>query len=206
MARSFARVLALLAGLAFPAAASGQSVDIGALMTPPSLAEQSFGNANAPVTVIEYFSPACHFCANFHAATWPAFKAKYVDTGKVRFILRDFPNDLPGLAAAMLARCAGEGRWYETIDRLFREQDVWTHASNVGNALAEVARAGGMNREQFDACMLDKPLYENVRAAVLHARDRFGVASTPTFFINGEKHVGALTIEQFDRILAPMLK
>ena len=197
-------IFALALGLGlWPAALSAQKA---APPAPAGLADQSIGAAGAPVTVVEYFSASCHFCAKFHTATWPELKAKYVDTGKVRFVLRDFPNDLPGLAGAMLARCLGDAKWYGVIDKLLREQDAWTHAQNVGNALAEIARSEGMNREAFDACMLNRPLYETIRTAALRARDEFGISSTPTFFVNGEKHSGALTLEEFEAILAPLLK
>ncbi|MGE3146561.1 MAG: DsbA family protein [Pseudorhodoplanes sp.] len=196
--------LALGFGLGlWPAALPAQK---SAPPAPAGLADQSIGETGAAVTVVEYFSTSCHFCAKFHNTTWPELKAKYVDTGKVRFVLRDFPNDLPGLAGAMLARCLGEAKWYGATDRLLREQDAWTHAQNVGHALADIARAEGMSREAFDACMLNRPLYETIRAAALRARDEFGISSTPTFFINGEKRTGALTLEEFEAILAPLLK
>jgi protein-disulfide isomerase len=167
--------------------------------------ERAFGSPDAPVTVIEYFSFGCHHCANFHQMAWPAIKEKYVDTGKVRFVFREFPLDLPSLAAAMLTRCVGEERWYEATDRLFKDQDIWSHSGKPGEALADVARMLDMPREQFDACMLDTGLFQTIRQAVFRARDELGISSTPTFFVNGEKRSGAVTADEFGAMIEQAL-
>lgn len=164
------------------------------------LPERSVGEAGAPVTVVEYFSFGCHHCANFHSRTWPEIRSKYVDTGKVRFVFRDFPIDLPSLAAAMLTRCESD-RWYELTVGLFLTQDNWSHARNPGAALAEFARTNGIAREQFDACMLNTGLIEKVRQEALRARDQLGVNATPTFIVDGEKHSGFFLPEQFGEII-----
>ncbi|MFC0210155.1 thioredoxin domain-containing protein [Chelativorans intermedius] len=113
--------------LPLPAVAQEQ---IAALMDPGPLPEQSFGSADAPVTIIEYASLTCGHCRSFHLTTWPALKEKYVDTGRVRFIIREFPFDPRASAGFMLARCAGEDKWYATIDLLYRSQEQWVRASD----------------------------------------------------------------------------
>ncbi|NWG22910.1 MAG: DsbA family protein [Pseudorhodoplanes sp.] len=202
----FWAVAAFLAGLAIathPAAA--QAADSEKLAAEHVRPERAFGSSDAPVTVIEYFSFGCHHCANFHRTAWPAIRDKYVDTGKVRFVFREFPLDLPSLAAAMLTRCVGDERWYEATDRLFKDQDVWSHSGKPGEALAEVARTLDMPREQFDACMLNTVLYQNIRQAVFRARDELGIASTPTFFVNGEKRSGAVSADDLGAMIEQAL-
>ncbi len=174
------------------------------LMAPGALSEKAFGDEKAPVTVVEYASLTCHHCQSFHKNTWPAFKAKYVDTGKVRFVMREFPLDALAAAGFMLARCSGDDKWYPVIDILYQTGESWNHAEKPLEALAQVMRQTGMSREQFDACLRDEKLYRGVAASGERGSE-MGVSSTPTFFVNGEKHVGALTLEQFDEILAPLL-
>jgi protein-disulfide isomerase len=176
------------------------------LAEPGPLPERSFGSADAKVTVVEYASLTCHHCINFHINTWPAFKAKYVDTGRVRFIIREFPLDNLALAGFMLARCSGEGRWYPVVDMLYRSKESWGHASNPAEALLQAMRQTGMTKEQFDACLSDQTLHGNMRKISERGSKEFRVTSTPTFFVNGVRHVGALTLEQFDKILEPLLR
>jgi protein-disulfide isomerase len=176
------------------------------LLQPGPLAEQVFGSPDAKVTVVEYASLTCHHCIRFHVDTWPAFKANYVDTGRVRFIIREFPLDNLALAGFMLARCAGEGKWYPMVDMLYRSKETWGHAPNPADALLQVVRQAGMSKESFDACLSDNALFANVRSVYERGAKEFGVNSTPTFFVNGQRHVGALTLEQFDKILEPLLR
>jgi protein-disulfide isomerase len=186
--------------------AFAQSVNSAKLLEPGPLPEKVFGKPDAPVTVIEYASLSCGHCINFHVNTWPAFKAKYVDTGKVRFVLREFPLDPAATAGFMLARCAGDDKWYAMVDMLYRSKETWGHASNPAEALLQVSRQAGFTTESFNACLSDQKLFENVRAVYERAAKEFGVNSTPTFFVNGQRHVGALTLEQFDKILEPLLR
>jgi protein-disulfide isomerase len=176
------------------------------LAEPGPLSEHVFGPSDAKVTVIEYASLTCHHCINFHVNTWPGLKAKYVDTGRVRFIIREFPLDPLALAGFMLARCAGEQWWYPVVDMLYRSKESWGHARNPAEALLQAMRQTGMTKEQFDGCLSDQTLYNHLRTISERGSKDFGVKSTPTFFINGERHVGALTLEQFDKILEPLLR
>jgi protein-disulfide isomerase len=178
---------------------------IARLLEPGPLPDKIFGPSDAPVTIVEYASITCHFCMKFHSETWPRLKEKYVDTGKVRFIMREFPLDPLATAGFMLARCAGDEKWYPVLDLLYRTKETWGHAQNPADALLQTVRQAGYTKDSFEACLRDDALFQNVRQTADRAARDFGVNSTPTFFINGEKRTGALTLQEFDRILEPML-
>ena len=197
--------LATVASLAVPLPVSAQQVSVMKLMEPGPLPEKSFGPADAKVTVIEYASVTCHHCMNFHTETWPKLKEKYVDTGKIRFIMREFPLDTLATAGFMLARCAGDDRWYPMLDLLYRSQEAWAHAKNPADELVNVVKQAGMTKDGFEACLGDQKLLEGINKTRTRWSE-LGLSSTPTFFINGQKHAGALTVEQFDKILEPLLK
>ena len=175
-----------------------------ALLDPGPLPEKVFGAAEAPVTVIEYASLTCHHCMNFHLKTWPELKAKYVDTGKVRFIIREFPLDPLAMAGFMLARCAGEDKWYPVVDMFYRTQESWAHSDKPLDGLTQAMRQAGMGKDGVEACLKREDIYQGIKQVSERAKG-FGVESTPTFFVNGKKEVGALSLEQFDAILAPLL-
>ena len=141
---------------------------------------------------------------NFHKNVWPVFRAKYVETGKVRFIIREFPLDPLAAAGFMLARCAGEDKWYPVVDLLYTTQEGWAHSDKPLDGLVQTMRQTGMSRETVEACLKREDVYAGVKEVGDRGKS-FGVNSTPTFFVNGEKHVGAMTIDQFDAILAPLL-
>jgi len=153
------------------------------------LPELSLGNPQAPVTVIEYLSLTCHHCEAFHKTLWPEIKAKYVDTGKVRYVVREFPLDLAALAGFMLARCSGD-QWYGVVDTLFQKVEDWSHAEDKTGALARIMGGLGMDRAKFEACLSDETLKRNVETVRLNAQRNFFVRSTPTFFVNGLQIVG----------------
>src|SRR5687768_5061793 len=111
--------------------------------------DMALGKPDAPVTVIEYASMTCPHCAHFHAETLKAFKEKYVDTGKVRLIFREFPFDGLALRASMLARCAGAERYFPMLDVLFQQQNQWTRAKDPMAALAQIGRLAGVSPQKF---------------------------------------------------------
>lgn len=194
----FACALAIFAASGTPTFAQSD------ISQPGELTEQSFGDPNAPVTVIEYASLTCHHCRDFHTKTWPAIREKYVNTGKVRFILREFPLDNLALGGFMLARCAGDMRWYSIVDLLYREDDRWVHTDNPLEALRGMMKQTGMLNDRFEACLRDDALMNKINAV----RDRgkaAGVTATPTFFINGQKHSGFMTVEDFSALIDPLL-
>ncbi len=174
------------------------------LLVPGPLPEKTFGAADAPVTIIEYASLTCPHCRAFHVTVWPELKKKYVDTGKVRFIMREFPFDPRAAGGFMLARCAGDQKWYATIDLLYRSQDGWARVSDATSALKSIMGMTGMDGSQVESCLQDQALLEKVNA-VAEAGKSFGVDSTPSFFINGEMRKGALSLEQFSEIIDPLV-
>ena len=197
--------LAAVASMTLSRPLMAQQASVMKLMEPGPLPEKSFGPADAKVTVIEYASVTCHHCMNFHTETWPKLKEKYVDTGKIRFIMREFPLDTLATAGFMLARCAGDDRWYPMLDLLYRSQEAWAHAKNPADELVNVVKQAGMTKDGFEACLSDQKLLDGINKTRTRGSE-LGVNSTPTFFINGQKHAGALTVEQFDKILEPLLK
>lgn len=199
---------ALAGGAILPGVSTRVSADAALakrLLEPQSLPDKVFGSETAPVTIIEYASITCHFCMRFHTETWPGLKEKYVDTGRVRFIMREFPLDPLATAGFMLARCAGDDKWYAMLDMLYRSKETWGHASNPSEALLQTVRQAGFTKDSFEACLQNEELYKGVRAVADRGSKEFGVNSTPTFFINGIKRTGALTLTQFDDVLAPLL-
>jgi glutaredoxin len=153
--------------------------------------EMAVGSKDAPITIMEFASMTCPHCKSFHETTWPELKANWIDTGKVRFIFREFPFDRPGLAAAMLARCGGEQRFYGFIDVLFAQQARWSRSRDPMAELRTIAALGGVNGEKFDQCMTNPALEEVVLNSRLEAHQKFEVNSTPTLIINGEKYEGS---------------
>lgn len=182
-----------------------QTVGEAALANPGPLPEQAFGPADAKVKVIEYASITCHHCLNFHLTTWPQIKAKYVDPGKIRFVMREFPTNALAAGGFMLARCAPQDRWYSTIDLLYRSSETWAHAPDPVAELKRVMRQVGMTNEAFEACLSNQKLLDDVNT-VARGGAAAGVTGTPTFFFNGgRKEQGALTLERFSAIVDPML-
>jgi protein-disulfide isomerase len=175
------------------------------LMRPGPLPDLVQGKADAPITIIEYASMTCPHCAAFHKTTYPALKTKYIDTGKVRFIFREFPLDEVALAASMLARCAGGDKSMAMIDVLFNSQETWAIRQPIP-PLLQIAKQAGFTQSTFDACLKDTKLYENIVAVRERASKEFKVESTPTLFINGKMQKGGVSIEELEKLMAPYLK
>jgi protein-disulfide isomerase len=196
------------AGETPPAAAkapeSAGSVDMAKLLEPGALPDKVLGNADAPVTIVEYASMTCPHCAHFHATTLPELKTKYIDTGKVRLIFREFPFDPRAEAGFMLARCSNDN-YFPMVDVLFRQQQNWASVENAKDALLQISKLAGFSQESFEACLTDQKLLEDVRAVQKRGADEFKVDSTPTFFINGNTYKGALTIAEMSAIIDGML-
>lgn len=163
------------------------------------------GNADAKVTIIEYASMTCGHCAAFHQTTWPTLKSKYIDTGKVKFVLREFPLDTLAFGAFMIAKCGGDQMYYPITDLLFEKQKDWVGGGRSPlDALAETLRQTGMSRETMESCLKRQDLYDAVNRSRAEA-EALGVNSTPTFFINGEKVQGAMTVAVMEERLKPLL-
>ena len=202
-AGAFALPIATLPNAAL-AQANG-SVSVADLMAEGALPDVWEGSKDAPITIIEYASMTCSHCAHFHEATYPTLKSKYIDTGKVRFTLREFPFDPVAVAGFMVARCAGEKR-EAMIGLLFSQQKNWAFSDKPLQGLTALVKQTGMSQEKFDACLQDKALYTKVNEVFEKASKVFRVDSTPTFFINGKKVSGALSPEEMDKQLEPLLK
>jgi protein-disulfide isomerase len=186
-------------------AALAQDASVKDLATPGPLGDVAQGPADAKVTIIEYASMTCSHCAAFHQGTYPELKKRYIDTGKVRYILREFPLDPLATAGFMLARCDGDGKFYPIVDLLFTQQRAWAFTDKPLDALRQMMRQAGFSQEKFDSCLKDQKLYDAVNAVKNRAIDTFKVDSTPTFFINGQRHAGNMSIDELETIIKPML-
>jgi protein-disulfide isomerase len=175
------------------------------LMAPGPLGEQVLGNANAPVTIIEYASMTCPHCAHFHETTYPELKKRYIDTGKVKFIFREFPLDPLAAAGFMLARCAGDGKYFPMIETLFAKQNEWVVQKPL-EPLLTIARQAGFTKESFDACLANQKVLDGIEEVRSRGAQKFQVNSTPTFFVNGKRLSGAVTMEALVSEIEPYLK
>jgi protein-disulfide isomerase len=176
-----------------------QTVPVADLLAPGALPDSWIGSKDAPITIVEYASMTCPHCAAFHAETWPALKSKYIDTGKARFVLREFPLDPLATAGFMLARCAGPDKRNAVTDLLFDQQKNWAFVDKPVDALAATVRQAGINQAQFEACLKDQNLYSQVNQMRDQASSKFNIQATPTFFINGRKYTGELSVAQVDK-------
>jgi protein-disulfide isomerase len=186
------------------AAAQNARVDVEQLMAEGALPDVVEGEANAPVTIVEYASMTCSHCATFHTKVYPTLKSKYIDTGKAKFMLREFPLDPLATAGFMLARCAGDKR-EAMIELLFGQQKNWAFIDKPLDGLANIVKQTGMGQETFEKCLKDQALYDKVNTVRDRGAEKFGVNATPTFFINGKRVSGEMTVEQLDKELTPLL-
>lgn len=187
--------------LDLPAALAQDSMTVG---QPGPLGDVTLGPADAKVNIIEYASMTCSHCAAFHQNTFPTLKSKYIDTGKVRFTLREFPLDPLATAGFMLARCRGNDKYYATVDLLFNKQAQWAFTDKPLDALSQLMKQAGYTQESFEACLKDQKIYD----AITSVRDqgaKLGVNSTPSFFINGKIYRGALSVEELEKAINPLL-
>lgn len=203
--------LALMA-TAFPAfaqrAEGPTEVDVGELMKRDAdFPDLILGPDDAKVTIVEYASMTCGHCKHFHDTTYPELKKKYIDTGKIRFVFREFPLDNRAIAASMLARCTDTtDKTMGLIDVLFDKQEDWAFSQSGTKAkLFDIAKQAGFTQESFDKCLTNQKLLDQLTASRTRGADTFGVNATPSFFINGKRLLAAPTIEEFDKVLEPLL-
>jgi protein-disulfide isomerase len=187
-----------------PALAQNARVDVEQLMAEGALPDVVEGQANAPVTVVEYASMTCSHCAAFATKVYPTLKSKYIDTGKAKLILREFPLDPLATAGFMLARCSGDKR-EAMIELLFAQQKNWAFVDKPLDGLLNVVKQTGMTQETFERCLKDQALYDKINMVRDRGAEKFGVNATPTFFINGKRVSGEMTVEQLDKEIAPLL-
>ncbi|EIM75654.1 DSBA oxidoreductase [Nitratireductor aquibiodomus RA22] len=183
---------------------SSGTVDMDKLLEEGALEDKVLGDENAPVTIVEYASMTCSHCATFHTRTYPELKKKYIETGKVRFILREFPFDPRAEAGFMLARCSDD-KYFAMVDVLFKQQNNWAPVQDAQSALLKISKLAGFTQESFEACLTDQELLTKVRAVRARGASDFGVDATPTFFINGKKYSGAMSIDEISAVIDGML-
>jgi protein-disulfide isomerase len=172
--------------------------ELVALLEEGPLEDIALGDPNADTVIVEYASMTCPHCAHFYDEVFPRLKEKYVDTGKVRFIFREFPLDGLAVAASMLARCAGNDRFYPMVDGLFETQETWAIPGADGkDKLKLIAKQAGFSEESFETCLADKELFDKIVAVRKKAHEDYGVDATPAFFVNG-KRLDGIAFEVFE--------
>lgn len=179
------------------------------LTAPAALAESDalydddriLGSLDAPVTIIEYSSLTCPHCASFHSNTLPDVKKEWIDEGKARLVYRHFPLDGLALRAAVVTSCMRDEAHFSFLDALFRSQNNWARSQDPLAALSQMARLAGMDQATFDACVGDEAKMDDILMRAREGAQTYDVQSTPTFIVNGKKVVGALSYEDFEKVL-----
>jgi protein-disulfide isomerase len=175
---------------------------------PQSLPDMALGPATAAVTVTEYASLTCGHCAHFNETVFPKIKSEYIDSGKIRYVFREFPLDIKAAAGSMLARCIAKddaGKYFAVIDMLFRQQNDWV-SKNTTETLTRIGKQAGLSGQAIEDCLKDQALLDKIAADQKFASEVLKVNSTPTFFINGEMVKGATSFEEFDKKIKALLK
>jgi protein-disulfide isomerase len=175
--------------------------DLSTLLEPPALGDKILGKSDAPVTIVEYASATCPHCAAFHKDVFPQLKSEFIDTGKVKFIFREFPFDDLALAAFMLARCAPPEKYFPMLDILFEQQQVWA-SKEARVELGKIAQLAGIGSDGFDKCLKNEDLAKGIMAIRDKAANTYGVEATPTFFVNGKQIRGEHSIDQFRKLIS----
>jgi protein-disulfide isomerase len=198
--------LAALSPLRFITEAFAQSASDVA--KPVSLPDMALGPANAPVTITEFASMTCPHCAAFNENVFPKIKSTYIDTGKIRYVFREFPLDINAAAGSMLARCIAQaeaGKYFAVIDMLFKQQNDWV-TKNTTETLTRIGKQAGLSQKGVEDCLKDQALLDKIAADQKYASEVLKVDSTPTFFINGEKIKGETSFAEFDKKIKSLLK
>jgi protein-disulfide isomerase len=182
--------------------------DAAAVAKPVSLPDMALGPKDATVTITEYASMTCPHCAAFNEQVFPKIKSEYIDTGKIRYVFREFPLDIKAAAGSMLSRCIAKddaAKYFAVTDMLFRQQSDWV-TKNTTETLTRIGKQAGLSQQQVEACLKDQALLDKIAADQKYASDVLKVDSTPTFFINGEKIKGEASFEEFAKKINPLLK
>jgi protein-disulfide isomerase len=174
---------------------------------PVSLPDMALGPANATVTITEYASMTCPHCAAFTETVFPKIKSEFIDSGKIRFVFREFPLDIKAAAGSMLARCIAKddsGKYFAVVVLLFKLQNDWV--KNTTETLTRIGKQAGLSQQAVEACLKDQALLDKIAADQKFASEVLKVNSTPTFFINGEMVKGETSFEEFDKKIKSLLK
>jgi len=201
--------LSLLAGFSpLRLIADAMAQDAADVAKPVSLPDMALGPANAPVTITEFASMTCPHCAAFNEQVFPKIKSEYIDTGKIRYIFREFPLDIKAAAGSMLARCIAKddaGKYFAVVDLLFKQQAEWAGPKTT-ETLKRIGKQAGLSEQNVEDCLKDQALLDKIAADQKYAADVLKVDSTPTFFINGEKIKGEASFDVFDQKIKSLLK
>ena len=201
--------LAALAGISpLRLIANAMAQSAADVAKPQSLPDMALGPADAKVTIVEYAAPTCPHCAAFNRDVFPKIKAGYIDTGKVRYVFREFPLDIKAAAGSMLARCIAKddaGKYFAVIDMLFKQQNDWV-LKNTTETLTRIGKQAGLTQAAVEDCLKDQKLLDKIAADQKFAAEVLKVSSTPTFFINGEMLKGEQSFEDFSKRINSMLK
>ncbi len=175
---------------------------------PQSLPEMALGPANASVTITEYASMTCPHCAAFTENVFPKIKSEFIDSGKIRFVFREFPLDIKAAAGSLRARCIAKDyapKFFAVIDLLFKQQNDWV-VKNTTETLTRIGKQAGLTQQAVEDCLKDQALLDKLVADQKYAAEVLKVQSTPTFFINGEMIKGEQSFEEFSKRINAMLK
>ena len=205
--RPIAFVALAFASLAFASSATAQSAIAASVAKPVSLPDIAIGSAKAPVTITEYSSMSCPHCAAFGQNVFPMLRSKYIDTGKVRFVFREFPLDIKAAAASILARCAGKRdseRYLGAVEALFKLQERLM--AQTRDTLIYVGKLHGLSEQEVETCEKDQAQFDKLTADQRYAHQELKVTSTPTFFLNGVRLQGSMSFEELEERIKPLLK
>jgi protein-disulfide isomerase len=205
-------VAAIAAGVYFGTRAPSSPAPVAAVSTPGKAALETvqagdhvLGDPKAPITVIEYASLTCSHCAHFHTQVLPEIKKKWIDTGKVKLVYRDFPLDQVAAKAAQIAECAGNDKYFGVVDIIFRGQPQWAAAADPLAELAKPLRIAGMGENEIKACLANDAM-SNAVINDYKGGEAMGVNSTPTLFINGQLYRGSRSVEELDGVFSKLAK
>jgi protein-disulfide isomerase len=192
--------------LLIPGAMAQSASDVA---KPVSLPDMALGPADAKVTIVEYAAATCPHCARFNASVFPKIKSEYIDTGKVRYVFRDFPLNIKDVACSMLARTIAKddaAKYFTMIDVLFKQQPDWAYSKDSTAGLTRIGKQAGLSQQQVDSCLSDQALLDKIAADQKYAAEILKVNSTPTFFINGDMIKGEASFDIFDAKIKSLLK
>lgn len=212
VAGGFVAVAAIAAGVYFGTGAPSSPPPVAAVSAPNKAALESvqpgdhvLGDPKAPITVIEYASLTCSHCAHFHTQVLPEIKKKWIDTGKVKLVYRDFPLDQVAAKAAQIAECAGKDKYFGVVDIIFRGQAQWATSADPLADLAKPLRIAGMGENEIKACLANDAM-SNAVINDYKGGEAMGVSSTPTLFINGQLYRGSRSVEELDGVFSKLAK
>ena len=163
--------------------------------------EKVLGDPGARVTIIEFASLSCPHCAEFHKTRFDWLKENYIDTGKVRFVFRDFPLNRPALLGSMVAHCAEPSKYFAYLSLLFKNQEKWAFSQPVEEQLVKLARVSGMGQEKLLNCLQDEALAERIIQSRLESQNTYNIESTPSFLVGDQLIVGVPSEERLRELI-----